>query len=217
MNRRRILVLAAAIAGVAVAYDLFGPWHADIRRFDPDETARLESVMWRSYYDKKPLSLFLELGELLRTEFRLPPCRSLWVAYQASRAAFVFKEGTRRTDYERALPHLESYFGAIEKVGSLGMDPKHVARVELEWWIVHRERKNHPPGDLDRAVADAAGALYRVPVERVLTHGRLRSEAMVLRDERAEAGALNEEDWRQIEDLLRGSYRSLAETLSKLE
>jgi hypothetical protein len=35
-----------------------------------------------------------------------------------------------------------------------------VARLELEWWIVHREVDDHPPGDLEAALAALAAELY---------------------------------------------------------
>jgi hypothetical protein len=213
-KRARIVAGTAVVLIAVVAYDLFGPWRADFCRFDPEETARLETAMWRAYYERRPAALFLDLARFLRTEFHLPPGRSLLVAYYASRAAFVFKDGKSRSDYERALPDLERYFAELERVGRLGNDPRQLAPIELEWWIVHRERDHHPRGDLDRAVAEAAAAVYHVPVERTLEHGRLRAEAMVIRDEKAAAGAVSEADWGRIEALLRESYRSLAQAVS---
>jgi hypothetical protein len=214
MRRSRLLGSAAVIVVAVVGYDLFGPWRADFRRFDADETARLETAMWRAYYERRPAALFLDLARFLRTQFHLPPCRSFVVAYHASRAAFVFKDGKSRTEYERALPDLERYFAALERVGHLGSDPRRLASVELEWWIVHRERDRHPRADLDRAVAEAAAAVYHLPVEKTLAHGRLRGEAMVIRDEKAAGGGVTEADWRRIEGLLRESYRSLSEALA---
>ena len=43
-----------------------------------------------------------------------------------------------------------------------------------------------------------------------MEHGRLRAEAMTIRDNKAEAGGVTEEDWRRINELLRQSWRSLA-------
>jgi len=49
-----------------------------------------------------------------------------------------------------------------------------------------------------------------VPVDRLMEHGRLRAEAMTIRDNKAEAGGVTEEDWNRINELLRQSWRSLA-------
>lgn len=48
------LVLVAAIA-VWIAVDLYRPYKVDIRAFDADEVARLDTAMWRSYYGRQRL------------------------------------------------------------------------------------------------------------------------------------------------------------------
>src|SRR5260370_35865875 len=80
----------------------------------------------------------------------------------------------------------------------------------LEWWISHRERAKHAPGDLDKALAELQAEIYRMPVDRLMEHGRLRAEAMTIRDTKAESGGVTEEDWARINELLRQSWRSLA-------
>ena len=214
--RRRKLrrALAAAAAAVLillawVAYDLYAPRRTSLRDFDPDEVARLETAMWRSYYGRQRLRLFTQMSELLRTQYRLPLWRSNAVAYQAARAAFVFKDGRSRADYERALPNLVSFYRSIREVSDTDFDPERAARLELEWWIVHRQRARHAPGDLDRALADLASEIYRVPADKLMEHARLRAEAMNIRDRQAEQGGVTDEDWRRIEDLLHQSWRSL--------
>jgi hypothetical protein len=52
-----------------------------------------------------------------------------------------------------------------------------------------------------------------VPLERMIEHGRLRAEAMTIRDNKAEAGAVSEADWARINELLRESWRSLAKAV----
>ena len=65
--------------------------------------------------------------------------------------------------------------------------------------------------ELPRALAELQSAIYGVPVEQVLEHGRLRAEAMKIRDTKAENGAaMTEEDWSKITDLVRKSWHSLA-------
>ena len=192
-----------------VAFDLYAPRHTSMREFDADEVARLETAMWRSYYSRQRVKLFRELSELLRTQYRLPLLRSNAVAYRAAKAAFVFKDGKSRTDYERALPDLVSFYQSIRAVSDTDFDVERAARLELEWWIVHRERQRHAPGDLDRALADLQAELFRVPAERLAEHARLRAEAMEIRDTKAEQGDVTEEDWRRIDELLHQSWRSL--------
>jgi hypothetical protein len=47
-----------------------------------------------------------------------------------------------------------------------------------------------------------------------MEHGRLRAEAMTIRDTKAEAGGVTEADWARIDELLHQSYRSLYEAVS---
>ena len=69
------------------------------------------------------------------------------------------------------------------------------------------------PGDLDRALAELQAAIYNVPVERLMEHGRLRAEAMTIRDTKAEQGGVTEADWARINELLQQSWRSLAQAV----
>ena len=210
-SRRWIKYGAVLVIALAawVAFDLYAPRRASLREFDADEVARLETAMWRSYYSRQRLQLFRQLAELLRTQYRLPFWRSNAVAYRAAKAAFVFKDGRGRADYERALPDLESFYQSIRAVSDTDFDAARAARLELEWWIVHCERRAHAPGDLDRALADLQAELYRVPPERLAEHARLRAEAMEIRDTKADEGTVTEEDWSKIDELLHGSWRSL--------
>ena len=217
-NKSRFLLVAGLmVAALAawVAYDLYAPRRTEMRRFDPDEVARLETAMWRSYYSRQRVALFRQLSELLRTQYRLPLWRSNRVAYHAARAAFVFKDGRGRSDYERALPDLVNFYRALREVSDIDFDAERAARLELEWWIVHRERRRRAPGDLARALADLAAELYRVPAERLAEHAQLRAEAMQIRDDRAEAGGVAEDDWRRIDELLHQSWRSLLRAVNE--
>jgi hypothetical protein len=209
------ILLAILVAGLVwAAIDLYAPRSSNLKGFNADEVARLETAMWRSYYQKQRVKLFTELTELLRTQYNLPLLRSNTVAYQASKAAFVFKEGRSRSDYEKALPNLVNFYSEIRKVSDINFDVNRAAQLELEWWIVHRERKKHAAGDLDKALAELPAEIYQIPVEQMMEHARFRAEAMTIRDQKAEAGGVSEEDWKRIEELLRASWASLSKAVN---
>jgi len=207
-------VLAAVAAGGAgwAAAELARPRRADIRVFDPDEVARLETAMWRSYYDRRRLPLFGQLVSLLQGQFHLQPLRAMAMAGLAARAAAVFQVGSSHDDYRRALPYLERYYAGIRTVSEVPFDPRRAAALELEWWIVHREVEDHPPGDLGHALAELAAELYQVPAERLWTHAARRAEAMTIRDRtsRREVGVLDD-DWDRIEAVLWVAWKALAD------
>jgi hypothetical protein len=206
-----LAVVAAGGAGWAAA-ELARPRRTDIRVFDPDEVARLETAMWRSYYDRRRLPLFGQLVSLLQGQFHLQPLRAVAMAGLAARAAAVFQVGFSHDDYRRALPYLERYYAGIRTVSEVPFDPRRAAALELEWWIVHREVEDHPPGDLEHALAELAAELYQVPAERLWTHAARRAEAMTIRDRtsRREVGVLDD-DWDRIEAVLWVAWKALAD------
>ena len=215
LNMKKIVFRSLLLIGVlligGVLYDLYFPRTAKMREFDADEVARLETAMWRSYYDKKQLQLFNQLSELLRTQYHMPLVRSNQVAYYAVNAAFTFKDGKTEKDYEKAVPDLVKFYGAIRKMSDIPFDVDRVARLELQWWIIHRERWKRHPEELPKALAELQAAIYGVPIDRLMEHGRLRAQAMEIRDTKADHGqAMTEEDWSKINDLLRQSWQSLA-------
>ena len=204
-----VLLIIVILLGVWIAFDLLAPHKVDIRQFDADEMARLDTAMWRSYYSRQRRRMFSELTEVLEKQYRLRFWRRQLMAFYAAKAAFVFKDGKSRADYEKALPDLEKFYGEIRDVSTTDFDVKRAAELELEWWIVHRERAKYQEGDLANALADAASVLYNTPKENFLEYGRFRAEAMKIRDSRAEAGGVTEEDWQKIDELLHESWRSL--------
>ncbi|MEK6320538.1 MAG: hypothetical protein AABN33_02520 [Acidobacteriota bacterium] len=211
-KRRRITKLLLVVLAALLAYtafDLLAPRSSQMRSFDPNEVARLETAMWRSYYDKRQLRLYNQMTELLRSQYNLPFIRSNIVAYQATSAAFVFKDGHNRPEYEKALPYLSSFYTSIRKVSDIQFDVDRTARLELEWWIIHRERARHPSGDLARALAELQSELYQMPAERFAEHARLRADAMTIRDTKADAGGVTEADWAKLDELLHASWQSL--------
>lgn len=219
-SRRRKLWIAVRVAAAifvlligGALYDLFYPRTTRLREFDPNEVARLETAMWRSYYEKQRVRLFNQMTELLRSQYHMTPVKSNVVAYYAAHAAFVFKDGKERADYEKALPDLIRFYSYVHNMSDIDFDVYKAAKLELEWWIIHRERTQHAPGDLARALAELQAAIYNVPVERLMEHGRLRAEAMTIRDTKAEQGGVTEADWAKINELLNQSWASLAQAV----
>ena len=212
-RKRRWWPLAAlsffAILCGWVMLDLAVPVRGSLREFDSHAVARMETAMWRSYYGHHSVRLFRELAELLRTQYHLPFWRSQAGAYRAAKAAVVFQRGHNRGEYERALPDLEAFYRLIRAASGAPFDAGKAARLELDWWIVHRERAARDPGDLERALATLQAEIYGDPAARFEDHARARAEAMLLRDARAGAGAVSEADWTRIGELLDTSWTSL--------
>ena len=207
--RQRFTLLAVAVALLIwAAWDLYAPRSHSLRDFEPGEVGRLETAMWKSYYAHERLRLFGELATLLRRQYDLPALRSYVVAYHAARAAAVFQGGHSHSDFEKALPDLMSYFSGIRRTSSEAFEVEQAARLELDWWIAHRERATHPREDLDRSLAVLQEELYHLPADGVMEHAKLRADAMLLRDSAAGDGAPTEAQWAEIDRLLHASWRA---------
>lgn len=207
----RIALIIVVAIPAWIALDILMPRQTDFRQFDAVATGRLDSDMWRSYYERKPATLFWQLARSLRVEFHAGFWRSFPIAYRAAKAAFTFKDGRSRDDYAKALPDLERYFAAINSLSLTPFNPKTAARDELEWWIIRREPRLHSTADWEGLIAAVAAEIYGVPAERLTDYARLRVEAMVLRDARGEK--ITEQDWSQITSLLERSWSELADAV----
>ncbi len=202
------LVIAIVLLATWIGIDIYRPHKVDIRDFDADEVARFDTAMWRSYYSRERLRLFREAGDLLDKQYHFPFWRRQVVAFYAAKGAFVFKDGKSREDYLKALPDVEKFYEQIRDVSTTDFDAHRAAELEVEWWIVHRDRKQHQAGDLSRALAETAAAVYNLPPEVFKEHADLRADAMEIRDTRAESGGVTEDDWQRIDELLHRSWRS---------
>lgn len=209
-NIKRLSLLALLALLLWIAAELFLPRRRSLRDFAPAAVGQLDAAMWRSYYEGRKLKLFLQLARSVREQFHAPFWRSFPTAYRAAKAAIVFQGGRNRDDYAAALPYLEKYFAAINRLSDRPFDVKAAAQNELEWWVIRREPQ-HSTADWERLLAEVAAALYHEPVERFADYARLRVEAMVLRDEKGENIA--EADWQEITRLLEESWGALWEVV----
>ncbi|WP_153796452.1 hypothetical protein [Foetidibacter luteolus] len=209
---KKISFIAFVLLVVWMVMDIYYPLQRNLRVINAPETARLDAAMWRSYYEKKKTKLFFQSAELLRTEFHFPYWRSLKTAYYAARAAFIFKDGKSRADYDKALPCLTSYFEEISSISNTAFDAPTAARQELEWWIIRRYRQQHPPAEWEAYLAATASAMYHLPAEKFKDYARLRVQAMLLRDDKEKN--ITEADWLEIERLLNLAWQSFGDQLS---
>lgn len=196
-----------------ICWDLFIPSKSDFRQFDPKEIGRLETDMWRSYYEKKPFQLFFQLASTLRDQFDAPFWRSHLLAFYAAKAAVTFQKGDGRAAYNKALPSLEKYYSGINALSEKPFNISSVAANELEWWIIRREPDLHHPGDWERLISQNAAELYHVGGEKMDRHARLRVQAMIQRDQKG--GNITEKDWTEIRQLLIESWESLFKAINE--
>jgi hypothetical protein len=211
VSLKQVLITALLLLIGWIVMDFTVDKHADHRQFDAPEVARLETDMWRSYYDRRQIKLFFQLAEVMRSQYGAPFWRSFAIAYRAGKAAFVFKDGRNRKDYNKALPDLERYFDYLNDLSKTRFDVKKVAQLELEWWIVRRDRKRFPPAEWERLLAEEASLLYHLPTERFRTYAQIRTKAMLYRD--AHNTRMTETDWQYVRQMLDVSWKAFLQAV----
>jgi hypothetical protein len=206
MGRRTILVILISAIAAAGIY-LCWPRKADLRAFDPAEMARLETAMWRDYYEKHYPRLFYHLYELSRTQFGFSPMDSFRIALSAARAAKTFQPTRSRAEADAALPQLVTYYRLLQPAAPVAFDTNEAARLELDWWQARREKVG--PKDYGKTVAEVAALTYGKSRDdpAMLASGVARAEAMAYRDARGKS--MTAADWAEIEAQLLRAYRLL--------
>ncbi len=207
-------LIAPALFGLWIIADLELPCHSSLTSFDAHEVARLETDVWRAYYGHQPARLYERLTDLLRHQYHLPFWRAHAAAWDAAHASVVFQRGRVRAEYELALPALLNYYAIIRRSSDAPFPVEKTAQLELEWWIIHRERGQHAPSDLERSMALLESTIYQRPQSLFLEHAHARAQAMLLRDAAAARGAVSDQDWARIGALLDESWMSLKEAVT---
>lgn len=212
---RKCCLIAIVLLAIWIVTDFAVPRRSSLIHFDGQRVGKLETEMWRSYYGHQPVSLFAELVQLLREQYHVAFWRAGLGAYEAARAAVVFQRGRNRAEYELALPNLVNFYSIIRRDSDIAFSVTRAARLELERWIIHRERTQHSLGDLERSLAALQSEIYQRQESLFTAHAHARAEAMLLRDARAEAGGVSEQDWSRIHTLLDLSWVSLRTTAAQ--
>ena len=132
---------------------------------------------------------------------------------QGNRTTF----GNRDLDF-RARDHMRRFYELVAASGRLELDPERVARLEVEWWRVHRLHQHGDAAEEGHAGAehltDALDALYAavygIAAGTAREAARLRMQAMDLSDRWVAAGCDRQDPLLRVEQrVLVASYAAL--------
>jgi len=196
-----LVLLALAVAGYA-----FWPRQADLRDFDADAVARLETGMWRDYYSHDYKTLATRLYALYHDIYRFSPADSARLAVYSGKAAQLFQPTTNRDEAQVALPMLVSYYTLLRDHGGETFDPEKAAEMELDWWQLRREKI--APEQYGNVIAQVDEEIFKAHNDHVTKSAQIRAAMMRYRDDRRD-GHMQDEDWAHIEQNLIESYREL--------
>ena len=110
--------------------------------------------------------------------------RAAWYVLRAIQVWAPFPDN----DPEAARGYMESFYRLVADQSGEDIDPQLAARLEVEWWRVHRDLQRRPAEtgltetDLAKALADLYVNVFKAQREDVGTAARERAAAMVLSD-----------------------------------
>jgi hypothetical protein len=159
-----------------------------MRSFDPRAVGALECRAWVTYYRREWLAFLLSAVRLVRHTFGLPWPRTLVGAWWVLRANQVWAPyPDNRPDLARR--YMRRFYDLVARGSAELFDPEEAARLEVDWWRVHREIQRGPgpadPAAVERLVA-ALQALY------AYTYGAAPDAVRLAAQERAEAMRLSD-------------------------
>jgi hypothetical protein len=159
------------------------PVRGDPRSFDPHRVGRMESALWVAYY-RREWARFLVLSvRVIRSTFGMDWIRTVHGAWLVLRANQLWAPATG--DPEGARRCMSRFYGLLRLTYGEPADPAHAARLDVEWWAVHREHQRGGDGDsgpLVSALARLYAYAYGTDEEAVRPAAEHRATAMDISD-----------------------------------
>ncbi len=165
------------------------------RSFVPNRVGSYECRAWVTYYRREWGRLLLASVGLVRAAFRMRWDRTLHGAWLVLRANQLWAQ-TPVNDADGARRCMERFYRLVAADSGESLDTVEAARLEVEWWRVHREHQHRRDRGVDgvsdgddvpsEALVDALCALYafvyRCPAGEVRPAAALRARAMDVSD-----------------------------------
>ncbi len=192
--------LLTVILAIILQHSLARP---DLRAFEPQEMGRMESAMWRSYYEGQWVRLGWQAMQLACTQYGFSWWDSARMSAHAALSAMYFRKST----YDpRCLAELVSYYLIIQHSVPSRLPVHDLARLELQWW--QERRQNVPPEKYAATIAQLTGAIYGIAEKVALPAASMRTTAMAYRDARRD-GKMTDADWAEVSRQLIDAYTLL--------
>jgi hypothetical protein len=152
-----------------------------MRSFDPRKVGSLECDAWVTYYRHEWFKFLRAAIWLTRESFGMRWPATLYGAWLVLRANQLWAP-VPNNDPDGARRCMRGFYSLVVRQHHEPFDIDEAARLEVEWWRVHRYlQRDNPDGD-DRELSDALAALYshvyRVPRDDVRLAAEQRALAM---------------------------------------
>ena len=154
-------------------------------RFDPCRLAALECAAWVAYYQRRWLRLLAAAVGLLRAELGMSWPRTVRAAWYALRAIQLWAP-IPGNDPDGARRHMHRFYALVKATYGRPKDPAESARLEVEWWRVHRAAQQGGPSarsELVQALVRLYASVFGVAEAAVRPAAVHRCRAMEISDQ----------------------------------
>jgi hypothetical protein len=150
------------------------------RSFDPVRLGHQETDAWVAYYRHDWGTFLRSAVGMVRTGFGTDPGRTLTGAYHVLRANQLWAPYPDN-DPNGARAQMQRFYAMVDGHLGLDLDPGRAARLEVEWWRLHREHQHDPDVSVEalvQSLVDLYSYVYDEPENSVRDAARFRVEAM---------------------------------------
>ena len=158
--------------------------------FDPVLVGNRETDAWAAYYRHEWRPFLIAAVGMVAAGFGMSVRRTLAGAWYVLRANQVWAPyPDNQPDVARA--YMRRFYELVAVSSTLTFDPTRAARLEVEWWRVHRAHQHSEDvteEQLETALVDLYSYVYDAERDAVRDAARKRVEAMDLSDRWVRAG-----------------------------
>ena len=160
------------------------------RSFDPVLLGNRETDAWAAYYRRQWLRFLVAAVGMVRTGFGMGWAKTLIGAFHVLRANQLWAPHPDN-DPDGARASMRRFYALVSEDLDLDLDVEHAARLEVEWWRLHRLHQHAEGVGRDELVSSLTklySFVYDTTPEAMRDAARLRVEAMDLSDQWVAAG-----------------------------
>ncbi len=181
------------------------------RSFDPVRVGNLETDAWAAYYRHEWFRFLVAAVGMVGAGFGMNRRRTLlgsWYVLRANQLWAPYPDN----DPDGAREQMRRFYALVARDKGVRIDPGRAARLEVEWWRLHREHQHDAAvaeSALVQALVDLYSYVYSADPEPMRPAAAARVEAMDLSDRWVASGC-------RSDDLLAAERRALVASYAAL-